>query len=196
MRWRMIHARTQLSSSLLMAASLATSTAFAEAPPAAAPSAVAAADSAPSLPHRMGLGYKVGNGLGFVGGELVVGLLPRLAVGLQANYISVAAADDRTAKGFGIAPFVTGRLHDPGSTPYLSVGYVYAALSLGDVKSNASGTFANLGWEWTWRSGLALALGGGVSYLGDIEATDGLITVRRKGGVHANLEASLRYMFF
>lgn len=36
---------------------------------------------------------------------------------------------------------------------------------------------------------------GGVAYLDEIEATDGVTTISRKGGLYPNLEAGLRFLF-
>jgi hypothetical protein len=64
------------------------------------------------------------------------------------------------------------------------------------VTASASGGFANLGYEWRWQSGLGILLGGGVGYLGNVHATNGVETVDAPGGTHVNLETGLRYMFF
>ena len=49
--------------------------------------------------------------------------------------------------------------------------------------------------EWRWSNGLGILLGGGPAYLREIEATDGVTTISRKGGLYPNLEAGLRFLF-
>src|SRR5450631_62947 len=40
-------------------------------------------------PHPVGVGYKIGNGIGFVGADLVLRLVPHVVFDLQANYVSL-----------------------------------------------------------------------------------------------------------
>ncbi len=180
---------------LLCGASAATLSpvAAADAP---APAASIATGEEQTVPNRFGLGYKIGNGLGLAGAEAVFGLTPRLALGLQANYVSVEDAGGDRAKGFGLAPYAIGRLWRPGSTPYLSAGLVHLRMSLGEVKASGTGAFANLGWEWIWGSGIGVNVGAGIAHLASIEATNGFRSIQQDGGTHFNLEAALRYMFF
>jgi len=44
-------------------------------------------------------------------------------------------------------------------------------------------------------NGLGILLGGGAAYLRQIEATDGVTTISRNGGLYPNLEAGLRFLF-
>jgi len=77
----------------------------------------------------------------------------------------------------------------PGvSTPYLSLGYVYATLTLDNVRASLHGGFANAGYEWKWRSGLAILVGGGAAVLASISATDG-VTVQMTNGMGACWES-------
>ena len=155
-----------------------------------------AAQSAPAVARkRMGVGYKIGNGLGFLGGDLIIAPIPHVTVDLQANWFSMSSGDS-SATGYGVAPSVQGHLFDGQvSSPYAGLGYVYATLSLDGVTASAQGVFANLGYEWRWDSGLGILLGGGVGYVGAINATNGVETVSSPGGTHVNLEVGLRYMF-
>ena len=163
-----------------------------EAPPAPAPPQVEAA-----RPTHFGLGYKIGNGLGFVGGDLIISPVPHVALDLQVNSMS-ASTSYGTASGYGLAPAIQVYFAKPGHhTPYIDVGYVYATMSLQNVKASASGYFLNGGYEWKWFSGrFCLLLGAGVGYLGTIHATDGVTTIDTQGGVHFNIEVSPRVMFF
>ena len=41
-------------------------------------------------PHPVGVGYKIGNGLGVIGADLLLRLIPHVVFDLQANDISLA----------------------------------------------------------------------------------------------------------
>jgi hypothetical protein len=162
-------------------------------PPGYAP---AVAVSAPAPPaKRVGIGYKVGNGLGFIGGDILIAPVEHLVLDLQANYFSYSTSGS-TASGYGLAPAVQGRLNaGQVSSPYLGAGYLYARLTLGNVTSSGSGFFVNAGYEWRWVSGLGIIVGGGLCRLSELTATDGITTIHRAGGFGPNIEAGLRYMF-
>jgi len=149
----------------------------------------------PATATHFGVGYKIGNGLGFLGGDLIVSPLPHVVLDLQANTFS-ANTTSGTATGFGLAPALQFDIRDPGrSTPYVGVGYVYAKLSLDNVTASASGMFINAGYEWKWSFGMGILLGGGVCYLGKIQSTDGTTTISRDAQILPNLEFGLRFMF-
>ena len=145
---------------------------------------------------HFGLGYKIGNGLGLVGGDIIIGPFPHVAIDLQANYMS-GDTSYGTATGYGLAPALQVYFMPPGRhTPFIDVGYLYATMSLQNVKASATGFFINGGYEWKWTPGFSLLLGAGVGYLGTIHATDGITTIDRSGGTHFNLEVGPRFMFF
>jgi hypothetical protein len=158
-----------------------------EAPPPIAPEPVAE--------KKIGVGYKIGNGIGFVGADIIVAPIEHLAFDLQFNYLSYSTPDG-TAKGLGLAPCVQGRLFGgQRSTPYVGLGFLHASLSLKNVTASGSGMVANLGYEWRWDSGLGILLGAGVQHLGTVSATDGVTTITEKGYTDFNIEAGLRFMF-
>jgi hypothetical protein len=150
-------------------------------------------------PHTVGIGYKIGNGLGFLGADLILRLFPHVVLDLQANYFSVNESTpgepNQSATGYGFAPTVQLQLKSIGHTPYLGVGLVYAHESLENVSASASGLLVNAGYEWRFASGVGVLVGGGLADLGTIHATDGVTTVDRAGGVLFNLEAGVRYYF-
>jgi hypothetical protein len=155
----------------------------------------AAAAEAPGA-ETVGVGYKIGNGLGFMGGDIIIHPAKHLAFDLQLNYANPSVdTTGRRATGFGVSPTVRYELFPHGSTPYLGIGFVYARLSSEQITAAATGAVANIGWHWKWRSGLALILGGGIVHLSRIEATDGVSSISQPGGTHLNIEAGLRYMF-
>jgi len=144
---------------------------------------------------RLGVGYKIGNGLGVVGGDLIIAPVDHLTLDLQANWFHISS-NGTSASGFGIAPSLQLHLFKGQvSSPYLGLGYVYASLTLDGVTASASGGFANVGYEWRWQSGFGILLGGGVAHLGTVRATNGVETVESPGGTFFNLEVGFRYMF-
>jgi hypothetical protein len=150
----------------------------------------------PVAEKKLGVGYKVGNGLGIIGADVIVAPIEHLAFDLQANYFADSQGTQGTASGFGFAPAVQGRLFGgQRSTPYMALGVGHLSLKLNNVTASGSFVFANVGYEWRWDSGLGILLGAGVSHLGTISATDGVTTITDKGGTLFNLEFGIRYMF-
>src|SRR5436190_7943531 len=88
---------------------------------------------------RLGVGYKIGNGLGFVGADVIVTLVDHVTLDLQANWFSVAS-EGSSASGYGVAPSLQLHLFKGQvSSPYLGLGYIYASASLDGVTASASG---------------------------------------------------------
>src|SRR5450432_1613351 len=165
---RMALARMALAAALIGAASFSSlSVALAQtpppaySPPGASPPPPPSEAPPPPAPEpvaekKLGVGYKIGNGIGFVGGDIIVAPIEHLAFDLQLNYLAFSEPNG-TAKGLGFAPSVQGRLNGGQlSTPYLGLGWVHASLSLQNVSASASGFFANVGYEWRWDSGLGI----------------------------------------
>jgi hypothetical protein len=149
----------------------------------------------PASATHLGLGLKIGNGLGVIGGDLIVSPIPHVVLDLQANTLS-ANTDMGTATGFGLAPALQFDIREPGrSTPYVGVGYVYARLSVEDASGWASGVFINAGYEWKWSFGMGLILGGGVAYLGEIKGNNAGTTFSKPSQILPNLEFGIRFMF-
>jgi hypothetical protein len=155
-----------------------------------------AAAPAPVPEPHVGVGYKLGNGIGFYGGDVVVNPLPHLSLDLYGAYVSQDADGGGTATGWALAPAVQGALFAGArSTPYVALGLQYVSLTLGGATASGTGFFVNLGYEWKWRSGLGIQLGGGIQHLSAIEATDGVTSVRTGGKTAPNIEFGVRYMF-
>jgi hypothetical protein len=123
----------------------------------ARPANAQSAESAEAVASKhVGLGYKIGNGLGFVGADLIISPIDHVTLDLQANWFS-ASSGGTTANGYGVAPAVQFHLFKGQvSSPYLGLGYLYATLTLDSVTASASGGFANVGYEWRWQSGISL----------------------------------------
>src|SRR4051794_20625036 len=104
-----------------MKSSVAVMVAIVVASPGAWAESAAPADPAPRIDRHLGVGYKIGNSLGYVGADLILSPIPHLALDLQASWFSRKLG----ASGFGGAAGVHAYLYDKGrSTPYLSAGYV------------------------------------------------------------------------
>jgi hypothetical protein len=141
--------------------------------------------------RKVGVGYKIGNGIGFAGGDVVLRLVPHVVFDLQASYASI---DGMT--GYGLAPTVQLQLKEVGHTPYLGVGIQHARLSDENRGGYATGFVANAGYEWRFASGVGVIVGGGVQDLGPVHVTKGTATPDGRGtGVRFNLEAGVRYFF-
>jgi hypothetical protein len=149
---------------------------------------------APATNTHVGIGYKIGNGLGFLGADAILSPVPHLALDLQFNVFSVSTPAG-SADGIGFAPMLQLYFNDPGrSTLYLGVGWIHAAASLQNVNASVNGFAANVGYEWKWSNGFGILFGAGVAILGNATATDGTNTVSISGGAHPNLELSFRFM--
>ena len=144
-------------------------------------------------PHLVGVGYKIGNGLGFLGGDVIVRALPHVALGSAGKLL------------FGVGHELGERLR-PGPDPAVPMdpgwphalpgaGLPLCASLVGRCSASASGVLLNAGYEWRFASGVGILLGGGAAYLGNIQATNGIDTLTRAGGWHFNIEAGLRYYF-
>ena len=86
---------------------------------------------------HLGVGYKIGNGLGFVGGDILVSPIDHLTFDLQANWFS-ATSSGTSANGYGLAPAVQFHFFKgQRSSPYIGVGLLYATLTLDGITSSA-----------------------------------------------------------
>jgi hypothetical protein len=155
---------------------------------------------APAPAAKMfGVGYKAGNGIGFLGADILVAPIPHMAIDIQGAFMPVTVVGPNTNDSgtvYAVAPALQFSLWDGRSTPYISAGMVYAHLALGGATASVLGTFGNVGYEWRWQSGLGIQLGGGVGYINKGEASNGTSMVTIGGKVNPNIELGLRYMFF
>jgi|KBSMisStaDraftv2_1062788.scaffolds.fasta_scaffold131846_2 hypothetical protein len=140
--------------------------------------------------RRIGLGYKIGNGIGFTGGDIVLRLIPHVAFDLQAAYASI---DGMT--GYGLAPTIQLQWKEVGHTPYVGTGLQYANLSDATRGGYVTGFVVNAGYEWRFANGLGVLVGGGIQDLGAVHATKGTVVNDNPGGARFNIEAGVRYFF-
>ncbi len=114
---------------------------------------------------HVGVGYKIGNGLGFVGGDLIIAPNDHVAFNLQANWFS-ASANGETATGFGLAPGVQFRIKEaPAHPPTSGSGTCTPRCRWATRPRPGQGGFLNAGYEWRFPGGFGILLGGGLSYL-------------------------------
>src|SRR5262250_2308135 len=111
--------------------------------------AILVARAAPALadepppPHTfLGVGYKIGNGMGVIGGDVIISPIDHLTFDLQANYFAEAGA-----AGYGLVPMLQVHLFSGQvSSPYLGAGVLYATLSMDNVTASTTGVVANAGY--------------------------------------------------
>lgn len=161
--------------------------------PAARPPAVEVRGEQPAPVRTLGVGYKIGNGVGFVGGDIVINPIDHLSIDLQANYASIGTSRG-TATGFALVPGLQGHLRGgQRSGPYLGAALIYLKMGVDGDSVSATGMAFNVGWEWKWNSGLGIILGCGVGHIMNVSASNG---VEYNGKTTMfNLEAGIRYMF-
>lgn len=154
--------------------------------------------------RKVGVGYKVGNGIGFTGGDLVYRALPHVSFDLQVSYyFSRDALSDGSAvtySGMGFAPAVHAQLRAVGHTPYLSVGAIYVRLGAHHdsqtITGSGTGFFANAGYEWRFASGFGILVGGGVGDLMTMHLEDGSASAdMTPHQIYLNIEGGVRYFF-
>ena len=121
---------------------------------------------------NLGIGYKLGNGLGFAAADLIVNPLPNVSLDLQGGLVDGS---------FGVAPAI--QLHmDPLNGPYVGAGYKYVRGT--DSVASQHGAFANVGWQFRPVTNVGVILG--VGYLQGLRASN-------EGTF--NYEAGVRYFF-
>ena len=154
--------------------------------------AAAAAASPPVAEKKLGVGFKIGDGLGFLGADVIVAPVEHLALDAQINYQSYGGA-----RSIGYVAEVQGRfMGGQRSTPYMGVGFLHDTLTMGSDSASTSGFVANVGYEWRWDQGLGILLGAGVNHAPQVTVSDGgFFGVTKFGGWNPNIEFGVRWMF-
>ena len=122
--------------------------------------------------NTLGIGYKLGNGIGFTGVDLIVHPMPNVSLDLQGSM---------TEGTFAFAPSIQF-LMDPMNGPYIGVGYQHV-LGTSSV-ATAQGAFANVGWQFRPITNVGVILGVGYQQL---------FQPSNEGNL--NYEAGVRYFF-
>jgi hypothetical protein len=165
-------------------------------PPAMPPSATPPVAEVPRPERVLGVGYKLGNGIGIFGADVIINPVPHLSIDLYGTYVQISDGKGDNGTGYAAAPALQYHVFDHRrSTPYAAVGMQYVHLTLGSAAASGTGVFANLGYEWKWASGFAIQLGGGIQHISKVEASDGTRMVTTGGQTAPNLELGFRYMF-
>jgi hypothetical protein len=147
----------------------------------------------PQVPEKkLGVGFKIGDALGFLGADVIVAPVEHLAIDAQINYQGYGGATS-----IGYVAELQGRfMGGQRSTPYVGVGFLHDTLTMGKDSQSTSGFVANVGFEWRWNQGLGILLGGGVVHAPQVTVSDGgLFGVTKFGGWNPNLEFGVRWMF-
>lgn len=154
--------------------------------------------------RKLGVGYKVGNGMGFEGGDLIYRAFPHVSFDLQVGYYGAKdTLPDGTAvsySGVGFAPALQAQLRAVGHTPYLSVGATYMRLAAHreseTVTGSGTGFFVNAGYEWRFASGVGVMLGAGVGDIVSMHFEDSASSLDVIPNlVYFNIEGGVRYFF-
>lgn len=154
--------------------------------------------------RKFGVGYKVGNGIGFEGGDLIYRAFPHVGFDLQVGYYgskdSLPDGSAVTFAGVGFAPAVHAQLRAIGHTPYVSAGLAYMRLEANHEGQLATGSgtelFTNIGYEWRFASGLGILVGGGVGDIISLHVQEGAEgTTDSTNHVYFNIEGGVRYFF-
>ena len=148
--------------------------------------------SPPVAEKKLGVGFKIGDALGFLGADVIVAPVEHLALDAQINYQSYGGA-----RSIGYVAEVQGRfMGGQRSTPYMGVGFLHDTLTMGSDSASTSGFVANVGYEWRWDQGLGILLGAGVNHAPQVTVSDGgFFGVTKFGGWNPNIEFGVRWMF-
>jgi hypothetical protein len=154
--------------------------------------------------RKLGVGYKVGNGIGFEGGDLIYRAFPHVSFELQIGYYgekdTLPDGSGVTFTGVGFAPAVHAQFRATGHTPYLSAGLMYMRLDAHHEGESAVGSgtgfFVNAGYEWRFASGLGILVGGGVGDVVSLHFEDSEVSASKTpNDVYFNIEGGVRYYF-
>ena len=141
-------------------------------------------------PKQAWVGYRAGNGLGWLGLTGAVDLSPRFALGLEGG--PVLDEPDR-----GALVLLTGQLRARAgrSTPYLSFGYARRLVHVGDVALAHGGAVLNVGYQRAIGAQLTVQLAVGLRTMSEAVGwrTAPSTRVTEPGYVAPNLELGLRY---
>ena len=122
--------------------------------------------------NTLGIGYKLGNGIGFTGADLIINPTPNVSLDLQGAM---------TEGTFAFAPAIQFHM-DPAGGPYVGVGYQHV---IGTTSvAAAQGAFANVGWQFRPMTNVGVLVGVGYQQLFNPSSAGGL-----------NYEAGVRYFF-
>jgi hypothetical protein len=147
---------------------------------------------APPRDRIVGVGYHAGNFIGPLAFDVILRPLPHLALDVQAG-VSSSEIGLRT---LAVAPQLQWELRRGWrSTPYVGLAYRYEEDRLDGVTATSKGGFLVGGWQFRWRSGFGVLLGGGVLYRTPITLNTPVGSTWSSGGWSGTYEIGARYFF-
>lgn len=130
--------------------------------------------------NTFGIGYKLGNDIGFLGADLILNPHPNVSLDLQVGMDQGGTEQSTVA----FAPAIQFHMTPMGpiGAPYVGVGYKYR-LGTSEIQA-AQGVFGNVGWQFRPMPSVGILVG--VGYQQRLEpANEGIF----------NYEAGIRYFF-
>ena len=147
---------------------------------------------APQRDRIVGVGFHAGNFIGPLAFDFIIRPLPHIAVDLQAGYWSSAS----DARGLAVAPQLQWEFRRGWrSTPYAGLAFRYEEDWLEGVRATSKGGFLVGGWQFRWRSGFGVLLGGGVLYMTSVTLNTPRASYWSSGGWFGTYEVGARYFF-
>ena len=148
---------------------------------------------APPRDRIVGVGFHTGNFIGPLAFDVIIRPLPHIAVDLQAGYWS---ASDIGAHGLVVAPQLQWEFRRGWrSTPYAGLAFRYEEDWSDGVTATSKGGFLVGGWQFRWRSGFGVLLGGGVLYMTSVTLNTPRAGYGSSGGWFGTYEVGVRYFF-
>jgi hypothetical protein len=158
----------------------------------ATPELQSAPIEAPPRDRPVGLGYHPGNYVGPIAFDVIVRPLPHLAVDVQVGGLRL----DNGVRGLQVAPELQWEFRRGWrSTPYAGLGFRYEEAWSDGMTATSKGGFLVAGWQFRWRSGFAVLLGGGVLYMTPISLNSPTAGYGSSGGWSGTYEVGARYFF-
>jgi hypothetical protein len=156
------------------------------------PEVQSAVVEAPQRDRIVGVGFHPGNFIGPLAFDVIIRPLPHIALDLQAGYWS----SEIDAHGLAVAPQLQWEFwRGWRSTPYAGLAFRYEEDWLDGMRATSKGGFLVGGWQFRWRSGLGVLLGGGVLYMTSVALNTPRAGYWSSGGWFGTYEVGARYFF-
>jgi len=161
---------------------------------ATAPGVQSAIVPAPSRDRVLGVGFHPGNFVGPLAFDVILRPLPHIAIDVQA---AASSSDpDLGVHTLQVAPQLQWEFRRGWrSTPYVGLGYRYEEDRLDGVTATSKGGFLVGGWQFRWRSGFGVLVGGGVLYKTPLTLNTPVASTWSSGGWSGTYEVGARYFF-
>lgn len=156
------------------------------------PDVESAVVEAPPRDRIVGLGFHPGNFIGPLAFDVIIRPLPHIALDLQAGYWS----SEIDAHGLTVAPQLQWEFWRVWrSTPYAGLAFRYEEDWLDGMRATSKGGFLVGGWQFRWRAGFGVLLGGGVLYMTSVTLNTPRAGYGSSGGWRGTYEVGARYFF-